>query len=250
VLNLHNPGKGITPVGEDDDSSLSMEMNEWGGQRHATFAHCVSIHRESSALVERLGHDITSPGELVMFSVAGKFSFQLSGSRVQVQSFWLLPRYVHLCCTLWVTMPCWLLLWFINSCHSWMELLVASFLWKPSWHLLVPWRLVLRRGNFRSDREMEPLGCVSKVHVIFSNRDLLPLLWKNQSYYLIGCMFRVSLGQPWLVRWRRVLMLGVGVSVKWSLLLDGTFLVSLGEETLCELNVYIDISTWVYYRHF
>lgn len=62
MLNIQNPGKEMTPVGEDDDSSLIVEVNGWGGQRHAAFAHGVSTHRESNALVERLDHDTTSPG--------------------------------------------------------------------------------------------------------------------------------------------------------------------------------------------
>lgn len=45
-------------------------------------------------------------------------------------------------------------------------------------------------------------------------------------------------------------MLGVGVSVRWSLLLDGTFFVSIDEEMSCEPNVHIYVPTWVYYRHF
>lgn len=61
----------MTPGKEHDDSSFNLEMSEWGGERHATAARGVS--REGIALVKRLGHNITSPGWVARFPVAGIF---------------------------------------------------------------------------------------------------------------------------------------------------------------------------------
>lgn len=38
----------------------------------------------------------------------------------------------------------------IRKYHSWIELLIISVLWKLSWPLLIPCKLVLREGTFRS----------------------------------------------------------------------------------------------------
>lgn len=51
--------------------------------------------------------------------------------------------------------------------HGEVRLLVASPLWKLAWYLLV-----LREGAFRSVPAQDPLGSVSEVHAIFSNRSL------------------------------------------------------------------------------
>ena len=61
----------MTPVGEHGDSSLNLEMSEWGGERHATAAR--GVGREGNALVKRLGHNITSPRWVASFPVAGIF---------------------------------------------------------------------------------------------------------------------------------------------------------------------------------
>lgn len=50
----------------------------------------------------------------------------------------------------------------VHRCHSWVRLLVASFLWKLAWSLLLPWKLVLREEAHRSS---SGASCpVSEVH--------------------------------------------------------------------------------------
>ena len=81
--------------------------------------------------------------------------------------------------------------------HSWVGLLVAFLLWKTSWHLLVPWKLVLRKGAWKSVPAQETLGLVSEVHSVFSNWDLSSTSegWLMET--AIGCMLWESLRQPW-----------------------------------------------------
>lgn len=61
----------------------------------------------------------------------------------------------------------------VHKCHSWVGLLDNSLL---AWCLLVPWKLALNEGAFRSVLAQGSLGLVSEqlssVHGIFSNRGL------------------------------------------------------------------------------
>ena len=43
---------------------------------------------------------------------------------------------------------------------------------QPAWHLLVPEKVVFREEAFRSVPAQGPLGLVSEVHGVFSNRAL------------------------------------------------------------------------------
>lgn len=61
----------------------------------------------------------------------------------------------------------------VQRCPSWVGLLVASFLWKLTECFPVPQKLVLREDAFKTVPAQGPLGPVSDVHSIFSNRDLL-----------------------------------------------------------------------------
>lgn len=55
----------------------------------------------------------------------------------------------------------------------WVGLLAASFPWKMTEYLWVLRKLVLREKAFPLVPIRCPLGPISEVHVIFSNRDLL-----------------------------------------------------------------------------
>jgi hypothetical protein len=65
-----------------------------------------------------------------------------------------------------------------HSIYSWMVLLVTSLIWRHSWYLLVPRKLVFRKNTFGLALDQEPLGFVSDVHAVFlSNRDLFSNHW-------------------------------------------------------------------------
>ena len=52
----------------------------------------------------------------------------------------------------------------VHRDHILVGLLVASLLWKPAWHLLVPWKLVLGEEALKSGPAQGPLGCVPEAH--------------------------------------------------------------------------------------
>lgn len=56
--------------------------------------------------------------------------------------------------------------------HGWVGLLVVSLGWKLAWHLQVLGRLVIRAEVSRPVPAQEPLGSVSVVRTVFSDRDL------------------------------------------------------------------------------
>lgn len=87
---------------------------------------------------------------------------------LSLESYWLPRRKV------WVTLlplysyPAMVTVVIFHRWHSWVELLVASILLKLAWHLLVPWKLVLRNPV----PAQATLSFVSAVHVVFSKRGL------------------------------------------------------------------------------
>lgn len=61
----------------------------------------------------------------------------------------------------------------LQRCFIWVGLLAVSLLQKLAWCLLIPWKQILREDSFRSGLAQGHLDPVSKVHIIFSKRDLL-----------------------------------------------------------------------------
>lgn len=55
-----------------------------------------------------------------------------------------------------------------RSLYDWIGLLVARILWKLTWWLLVPWKLLLMEASFRLVTAQAPLGSASEVHDIFN----------------------------------------------------------------------------------
>lgn len=85
--------------------------------------------------------------------------------------------------------------------------------------LLITWKLVLREGAFRSVPSQGPLGPLSKVHTMFTNRDL-PFTHRatkgnSNSRQSLKCLFNNPDQQ--LKKW--LLIPSAGVFVKWSLAL-------------------------------
>ena len=60
----------------------------------------------------------------------------------------------------------------VHRHQSWIGLSDESLLWKLGWHFLVPRKLVLWEEAVRSVPALGPVGPVSEVHGVFSNRDL------------------------------------------------------------------------------
>lgn len=52
------------------------------------------------------------------------------------------------------------------------RLLVAFLLWKLTWYLLVSYKLVLKKEAFMSVLAERPLGPLSEIHGVFSNKIL------------------------------------------------------------------------------
>lgn len=69
----------------------------------------------------------------------------------------------------------------------------ASLLWKLACHFLLPWKLVLNEEALRSVPAQESLSTVSKVHCVYSNRDLASTSWWQPRAIAIGYMF----WDPW-----------------------------------------------------
>lgn len=61
----------------------------------------------------------------------------------------------------------------VHRCHSCVGLLAISSLWMHTWCVLVLRKPVLGEVAFRSVPAQVPLGSVSVVHVVLSNRDLM-----------------------------------------------------------------------------
>jgi hypothetical protein len=61
---------------------------------------------------------------------------------------------------------------------KWLELLFASLVWKITWCLPVPRKPVLSEAALRSVLCLGPLGPVTEVHGILSNRHLLSMYSK------------------------------------------------------------------------
>lgn len=77
-------------------------------------------------------------------------------------------RYYY--CTLRIIMAC-LLLWVMGLLGVGQDV-IDSFLWKLAWHLLVPWKLDFREGDFRSVLAQWPVDPESEVYDIFRSRNL------------------------------------------------------------------------------
>lgn len=163
----------------------------------------------------------------------------LRGPEVQLESFWLLPRYVHCYCTLRVIGPCWASLWLIG--------VIAR---SDYWFLLyfgacVVWKLVLKDEAFRSIPVQGSLGFVSEVHSVFRNKDLPPITeWKGATRANSNILY--CLGMCWTSLTNKskesfsCLVLGFLLDGLW--LLKGALLVCI------EKKLFIYIQTYVHYR--
>lgn len=106
----------------------------------------------------------------LMITLPGTISLLLSGSDIQLESCWLLPRFVCHYYSLSILIPCWSLVWFIGVAGQVFCLLCSlGSLRGAFWYHE---KQSLRRKYVSSVPTQDPLGPVSKVNAVFSTRDL------------------------------------------------------------------------------
>lgn len=107
----------------------------------------------------------------------------------------------------------------ISRCQSWVGLFIVSLLWRLAWHLLVPWKLVLRKSPFRPAPTQGPLNPLSKCMISLTiGTSILPLGKGAIKGNIIACNVLGDLGSSDQQFKRGFLTFGVGVFIRWPLL--------------------------------
>lgn len=111
----------------------------------------------------------------------------------------------------------------------------ASLLWKLACHFLLPWKLVLSEEALRSVPAQESLSTVSKVHCVYSNRDLASTSWWQPRAIAVGYMFWDS-WRAWPITQKKnfsCLVLIVLVGGLWLFLFFYCYVMSLSLQWCC-----------------
>lgn len=107
----------------------------------------------------------------------------------------------------------------IHGCQSWVGLFIVSLFCRLVWHLLVPWKLVLREGPFRRAQLRGLWTLCPSAWCHWQQGLAFHLLGTGQSRTKsIACKVLGDLGSSDLHLKRGFLMFGVGVFFRWPLL--------------------------------